>query len=1245
MSALAPGIPGASARFGSEKAGEPGHVGEGGRATLDGNEAAALVAHALSEVIAIYPITPSSAMGEAADAWSAAGRPNLWGAVPEVVELQSEGGAAGALHGAVTKGTLGTTFTASQGLLLMLPNMFKIAGELTPAVIHVAARTVATHALSIFGDHSDVMSARTTGWAMLAASSVQEAHDFALVAHAATLRSRVPFVHFFDGFRTSHEVNTIELLADSDLRALVREADVLAHRARGLTPDAPVIRGVAENPDTFFQAAEAANPFHFAVPEVVAEVFAELAERTGRSYSLVDYHGAPDAERVVVAMGSSAGCLTETVDELVRRGEKVGMLTVRLYRPFPVEAFLAALPPSVTSIAVLDRTKEVGAPAEPLHSDVLVALSQRPRSLAGPPGTAGQGPRVIGGRYGLSSKEFTPAMAKAVFDELAGPEPKPRFTVGIVDDVTLLSLAPDDDFRVPDDHLSAVFFGLGSDGTVGAAKNSVKIIGEQPGAAAQGYFVYDSRKSGAVTVSHLRFGRTPIRATYLVDRADFVAVHQFDLLTSMKTVDVAKPGATLLLNSPHGAATWDHLPVEVQAEIAYKKLRTWVIDAEAVARAAGLGKRINTVMQPCFFYLSGVLPADEAIAAIKAAVEKTYGLRGRTIVERNFAAIDAAIAALEPLPAALAPSSHEHRLPPMPLAAGDFVRRVTGAMLHGQGDLLPVSALPVDGTWPTGTAKWEKRGLAAELPIWDPSLCIDCGKCAITCPHTAIRIKLATPEDLLGAPDGFQHKDYKDRQLPGRRLIVQVAPDDCTGCGICVDVCPARSKSELKHKSLNMLPAVEHREAERANFEFFLGLPEVDRSLVRHDQVKGVAQLQPLFEFSLACSGCGETPYLKTLTQLFGDRMIVANATGCSSIFGGNLPTTPYTTNADGRGPAWSNSLFEDNAEFGLGMRIAWEQQHAEARRLLAGLRNEVGHELVDAILAEDSSEEAGLAAQRARVAELKSVLAAHLSALAGHSTTPAEPGEARDAPSRGLVAAGPGIFGQVRSLLSLADELVDKSVWIVGGDGWAYDIGYGGLDHVLGSGRNVNILVLDTEVYSNTGGQASKATPRGATAKFATAGKSNPKKDLGVLAQAYGNVYVAQLAIGANQQQTVRAMLEAQAWPGPSLLIAYSTCIAHGIDMATSMSHQSEAVASGYWPLYRFRPGSDGLHLDSKAPTMPVKEFMMNETRFAMLARANPARAEQLAMLAQADADERWHYYSQLAGLVRGLPVVKEES
>ncbi|HSN43243.1 MAG TPA: pyruvate:ferredoxin (flavodoxin) oxidoreductase, partial [Propionibacteriaceae bacterium] len=1166
------------------------------------NEAAARVAHALSEVLAIYPITPSSAMGESADVWSAAGRTNLWGGVPEVVELQSEAGAAGALHGAITKGTLGATFTASQGLLLMLPNMYKIAGELTPAVIHVAARTLATHALSIFGDHSDVMAARTTGWAMLSASSVQEAHDFALVAHSATLRTRVPFVHFFDGFRTSHEENTIELLSDADLRALVRESDVLAHRARGLTPDAPVIRGVAENPDTFFQAAEAANSFHNDVPDVVAEVFTELADRTGRTYSLVDYHGAPDAERVVVAMGSSAGCLTETVDELLRRGESVGMVTVRLYRPFPVDAFLAALPASATSVAVLDRTKEVGAPAEPLLADVLVALASRP--------DRGSALRVIGGRYGLSSKEFTPPMAKAVFDELAADKPKPRFTVGIVDDVTHLSLTPDAGFRVPDNTLTAVFFGLGSDGTVGAAKNSVKIIGEQPGAFTQGYFVYDSRKSGAVTASHLRFGKTPIRATYLVDRADFVAVHQFELLAAMKTVDVAKPGATLLLNSPYGGDTWDHLPVEVQAEITVKRLNTWVIDAEAVAKAAGLGKRINTVMQPCFFHLSAVLPAEEAVAAIKSAVEETYGRRGRSVVERNFAAIDAAIAALRPLPSGLPPSSHEHRLPPLPAGADDFVRHVTGMMLHGQGDLLPVSALPVDGSWPTGTSKWEKRGLADELPIWDESICIDCGKCAIVCPHSAVRIKLAAPADLESAPEGFRHKEYKDRQFPGRRLIVQVAPDDCTGCGICVDICPAVSKSDPAHKSLNMSPAREHREAERAGFDFFLGLPEVDRTQVKHAQVKGVAQLQPLFEFSLACSGCGETPYIKTLTQLFGDRMIIANATGCSSIFGGNLPTTPYTTNADGRGPAWSNSLFEDNAEFGLGIRIAQDHQRSEARRILASLRSAIGDELTDALLTAEQSDEAGIAAQRARVVQLKQVLTSQ--------ETSAREG--------------------ARALLSLADELVDKSVWIIGGDGWAYDIGYGGLDHVLSSGLNVNILVLDTEVYSNTGGQASKASPRGATAKFATAGKPTRKKDLGRLAQAYGDVYVAQLAIGANQQQTVRAMVEAQAHPGPSLLIAYSTCIAHGIDMQTSMSHQSDAVASGYWPLYRSRP-DESLHLDSKAPTQPVVDFMRSEGRFSMLERTDPARAEELAQLAQADVDERWEYYSQRAAVERPLP------
>ncbi len=1169
-------------------------------ATLDGNEAAARVAHALSEVIAIYPITPSSAMGESADAWSAAGRPNLWGEVPEVVEMQSEGGAAGALHGAVTKGTLGTTFTASQGLLLMLPNMYKIAGELTPAVIHVAARTLATHALSIFGDHSDVMSARMTGWAMLCASSVQEAQDFALVAHAATLRSRVPFLHFFDGFRTSHEVNTIELLAQDDLRALVREEDVLAHRARGLTPDAPVVRGTAENPDTFFQAAEAANRFHDAVPGIVADCFTELAAVTGRQYSLVDYHGAPDADRVVIVMGSAVGTLAETVDELNRRGERVGFLTVRLYRPFPAEALLAALPETVRAIAVLDRTKEPGAPAEPLHADVLTAL------LA----AEGPMPRVIGGRYGLSSKEFTPAMAKAVFDELAAEQPLRRFTVGIVDDVTHLSLAVDADFRVPQTALAAVFYGLGSDGTVGASKNSVKIIGSQPDATAQGYFVYDSRKSGAATVSHLRFGTDPIRSTYLITEADFVAVHQFDLLRTMKTIDVAKPGATVLINSPFEDA-WDRLPADVQGLIIDRRLRVFTIDAEKVAGAARLGKRINTVMQPCFFYLSGVVPQDQAIAKIKASVEETYGKRGRTVVERNFAAIDAAISALHELPIPAVADGRAQRLTGLPAAAPEFVRSVTQRMLQGEGDLLPVSALPVDGAWPTGTSKWEKRAIATEIPVWDPSICIDCGKCAITCPHTAIRIKLAPGDLLADAPAGFQSKKYNDRTLKDHQLIVQVAPDDCTGCGICVDVCPARSKTEVKHKSINMEPAREHRDRERANFEYFLGLPEIDRTAVRHDQVKGVAQLQPLFEFSLACSGCGETPYVKTLTQLFGDRMIVANATGCSSIYGANMPTVPYTTNADGRGPTWSNSLFEDNAEFGLGMRIAWESQHAEARRYLEQLRDVVGAELADALLAADQSSEAGIAAQRARVAELKRAL----DGLPGPEAT---------------------------TLRSLADELVEKSVWIVGGDGWAYDIGYGGLDHVLGSGRNVNVLVLDTEVYSNTGGQASKSTPRGAAAKFASDGKATAKKDLGMIAQAYGNVYVAQLAIGANQQQTVRAMLEAQAWPGPSLLIAYSTCIAHGIEMSTSMSHQADAVASGYWPLYRFRPGdADGvpLKLDSKAPTLPVKSFMMQETRFSMLTRANPARAERLAALAQADVDERWKHYSQLAAVERSLP------
>jgi pyruvate-ferredoxin/flavodoxin oxidoreductase len=1173
---------------------------------MDGNEAAARVAHKLSEVIAIYPITPSSAMAESADAWSAAGRRNLWGEVPEVIEMQSEAGAAGTLHGAITKGTLGTTFTASQGLLLMIPNMYKIAGELTPAVIHVAARTIATHALSIFGDHSDVMGARQTGWAMLCASSVQEAHDFSLAAHSATLRSRVPFLHFFDGFRTSHEENKIQLLDDADLRALVRESDVLAHRARGLTPDAPQIRGTAQNPDVFFQAREAANLFHDAVPQVVAEVFDELATRTGRRYSLAEYHGAPDAERVVVVLGSAWGTTCEAIDELLARGEKVGAVTLRLYRPFPASELVAALPQTTRSIAVLDRTKEPGAAGEPLFADVMIAVAENAGHFA-----VGM-PKVIGGRYGLSSKEFTPAMAAAVFAELTRQAPKPRFTVGINDDVTHLSLAIPDDFEVASDALTAVFYGLGSDGTVGAAKNTVKIIGSDEGRHAQGYFVYDSRKSGATTVSHLRFGDHPIKSAYLIDAADFVAVHQFELLSQMRTLDIAKPGAVVLLNSPHGPGTWDERPVEVQQLIIDRDLKVWVIDAAEVARQAGLGKRINTVMQPCFFYLSGVVPREQALARIKASVEASYGRRGRTVVERNFAAIDASVSALTELQIPAVADSVIHRMPPMPHSAPDFVKQVTAVMLRGEGDLLPVSAMPVDGTWPSGTAKFEKRGIAEEIPIWDPSLCIDCGKCAIVCPHSAIRIKVTPTANLADAPDGFLSKVYKDRKLVDHQLIVQVAPDDCTGCGICVDICPARSKTEVKHKSINMSPRREHLEQERTNFDYFLAIPEMDRAKVRNDQVKGAAQLQPLFEFSLACSGCGETPYVRTLTQLFGDRLIMANATGCSSIYGGNLPTSPYTTNADGRGPAWSNSLFEDNAEFGLGVRLAWEMQNGQARRLLGELGDQLDADLVAGLLQADQSDEAGIAAQRERVACLKQSLG-------------------------GLVDS------RATTLVTLADELVDKTVWIVGGDGWAYDIGYGGLDHVLGSGRNVNVLVLDTEVYSNTGGQSSSATPRGATAKFASAGKSSPKKDLGMIAQAYGNVYVAQIAMGANQQQTVRALLEAQAWDGPSLVIAYSTCIAHGIDMGTSMSHQTDAVATGYWPLYRFRPsqeeGAIPLHLDSKAPVGSVADFMSSEARYSMLRRSNPERAAELFALAQADADERWHYYSQLAGIERVLP------
>ncbi len=1182
-------------------------------AFIDGNEAAARIAYSLSEVVAIYPITPASPMGELADAWAAAGRPNAWGSVPEVIEMQSEAGAAGTLHGALQTGALATTFTASQGLLLMLPNMFKIAGELTPAVIHVAARALATHALSIFGDHSDVMAARSTGWAMLGASTVQEAHDFALVAHAATLRTRVPFLHFFDGFRTSHEINRVELIEPADALALVDEHLVADHKARRLRPDAPVIRGTAQNPDVFFQAREAASPFYAAVPDAVRAVFDELAARTGRRYGLVDYTGAPDAERLVVMMGSGAGAAGEAVAQMVADGAKVGLVTVRLFRPFPTEAFLAAVPPTVAAVAVLDRCKEPGSLGEPLFQDVLTALAEARRET----------PLVIGGRYGLGSKEFTPAMAKAALDELDAAAPRRRFTVGIVDDVSHTSLTPAADFHTDDGTTKAVFFALGSDGTVGANKASVKIIGDEAGLHAQGYFVYDSKKSGSMTVSHLRFGTAPIQSTYLVDRADFVACHQFVLLDRVDVLGVARPGATVLLNAPFPAAElWPALPARVRQAIVDKGLKLYTIDAARVARAAGLPGRINTVMQPCFFALAGVLPTDQAIGAIKHSIAKTYASRGPIIVERNEAAVDAALAALVevPIPPDATVAADTEPVLDALAEAPDFVRRVTMRMYTGEGDLLPVSALPVDGTFPVGTSTWEKRQLAELIPVWEPDLCIDCGKCAIVCPHAAIRMKAYDAAALAGAPPDFPTKAFRSRELPGHELIVQVAPDDCTGCGICVDVCPAtdrkaREEAGPRRKAINMRSFAAHAVTERERWEVFCGLPEIDRAAVAHDSVKTSQLLEPLFEFSGACSGCGETPYIKLLTQLFGDRLVIANATGCSSIYGGNLPTTPYTANGDGRGPAWANSLFEDNAEVGLGLRLGVEHHAREARRLVAELEPELGAELVRALREADETTEAGVVAQRDRVRELRDRL-------------------------DGLAPTDPVTARRVARLRSIAAELERRSVWLVGGDGWAYDIGFGGLDQVLSSGRNVNILVLDTEVYSNTGGQASKATPRGAVAKFAASGKESGKKDLGAIARSYGNVYVAQIALGGSDVQTVKALLEADAWDGPSLVIAYSTCIAHGIDMTTSMAHQRDAVRSGYWPLYRYRPSADDnarpFQLDSAAPSIPLRDFALAEARFAMLARADPERSAQLLAAAQADIDERRRYYEQLADVER---------
>ena len=1192
---------------------------------VDGNEATTRAAYLCSEVIAIYPITPASPMAELADGWSAAGRPNLFGTVPEVIEMQSEAGAAGTLHGATTRGALATTFTASQGLLLMLPNMYKVAGELSPAVIHVAARTVATHALSIFGDHSDVMAARTTGWAMLASGSVQEAADFAAVAHAATLESRVPFLHFFDGFRTSHEINTIHLPTEADVAALVDDERIAEHRLRGLDPDRPVLRGSAQNPDVFFQAREAANPYYEAVTGIVERTLDRLAERTGRRYGLVDYYGAPDAERVIVLMGSGAGAAREAVDVLLAAGERVGLLQVHLYRPFPEAAFGAALPDSAQAVAVLDRTKEPGAPAEPLHLDVVSCLADEAarggRAL----------PRIIGGRYGLSSKEFTPAMAKAVLDELGAPTRRDRFTVGIVDDVTHTSLQVDPSFAGDHSRHRAVFYGLGSDGTVGANKNSVKIIGEHTDAHAQGYFVYDSKKAGSMTISHVRVSDAPIDSTYLIGNgeATFVACHQFGLLDRVDVLRHAAPGATLLLNSSYPPAdTWAQLSREVQEQIVERQLEVHVIDAYRVARDAGLAGQINTVMQVCFFALTNLLPLDDAVAAVKEHVERAYGRRGGPIVEANLTAIDAALGALEALRVPAAPTSTEHRRSPVPDTAPDFVQRVTARMLAGEGDLLPVSALPVDGTFPVGTARYEKRTLAAEIPIWDPEICIDCGRCALVCPHAAIRMKVYDPAASEGMPKGFRSKSFRSHDHPGFDLTIQVAPDDCTGCGVCVDVCPAKSKSEVRHKAINMEPIGPHLVQERESFDAFLTLESGQPGILEPGTVKGSQNRPPLFEFSGACAGCGETPYLKLLTQLFGDRTIVANATGCSSIYGGNLPTTPWGTDADGRGPAWSNSLFEDNAEFGLGIRIALDRQGAAARALVEELAPHLGRQIAEPVLAMDPSaaaDEAAIAAQRECVARVDEVLPE--------------------------LVAGPDqdVAAMARRLSALTGALVRKNVWIVGGDGWAYDIGAGGLDHVLGSGRDVNVLVLDTEVYSNTGGQASKATPRAAVAKFAAAGKQSAKKDLGDDARRYGNAYVAQVAIGANDVQCVKAFAEAEAWPGPSLIIAYSTCIAHGIDMRLSMSHQRDAVRSGYWPLYRFHPGFEEhatpFRLDSHDPSIPLGDFVASEGRFSELARSNPEHAAELLALAQADVDERWRYYRQLAGIERTVPHVPQET
>ncbi len=1176
--------------------------------TIDGNEAAARVAFKLSEVIAIYPITPSSPMGEHADAWSAENKKNIWGTIPSVTEMQSEGGASGAVHGSLQAGALTTTFTASQGLLLMIPNMHKIAGELTPAVFHVSARSLAAQALSIFGDHTDVMQVRPTGFGMLASGSIQEVHDIAAITHKSALESRIPFVHFFDGFRTSHEIQKIEELTEDDLKELIDNSYVYAHRERAMNPDKPFIRGTSQNPDVYFQGRETVNKYYNAAPEIVQRAMDKFAEITGRHYHLFDYYGAPDATRVVILMGSGAEAAEETVTYLSEKmEEKVGLIKVRLYRPFSPKHLFEALPKTVEKIAVLDRTKEPGSLGEPLYLDVMSAVTEAMTSDEKP---FEKMPIVVGGRYGLSSKEFTPAMVKAVFDNLKEDKPKNHFTVGIHDDVTFTSLEFDKNFIIEDKQATkCMFYGLGSDGTVGANKNSIKIIGEETENYAQGYFVYDSKKSGSTTISHLRFGKSPIKSTYLVQEADFVGCHQFVLLEKFDVLKNIKEGGTFLLNSPYSTEeVWNKLPKKVQGQIIDKKLDFYVIDAYQVAKNTGMGARINTIMQTCFFAISGILPKDEAIAKIKHAIEKTYGKKGEEIVRKNFNAVDQTLAHLNKIEYTPEITSEIELPPVVSPKAPEFVKDVLAELIAGRGDDVPVSKFPADGTYPTGTARWEKRNVALEVPVWEEDICIQCNKCVIACPHAAIRAKVYDEELTKDAPETFKWTKARGKKDAGKAYTIQVAVEDCTGCSLCVEVCPVKDKTNPSRKAINMAPQIPLREKERENFEFFFNLPEYDRTQIKIDSVAESQLLQPLFEFSGACPGCGETPYVKLVSQLFGDRAVIANATGCSSIYGGNLPTTPWAFNKEGRGPSWNNSLFEDNAEFGLGMRLAIDRETEFARELLKELRDEVGAELADTIINAPQVTEAEIKEQRDRVAQVKAKL------------------EASNNP-------------RAKELLTVIDYLIKRSVWIMGGDGWAYDIGYGGLDHVLASGKNVNVLVLDTEVYSNTGGQQSKATAIGAVAKFAAAGRSLPKKDLGRMAMTYGNVYVAQVAMGASDLQTLRAIIEAEHYDGPSIVIAYSHCIAHGMDMEKGFEHQKLAVDSGYWPIYRYNPdnikvGKNPLKLDYKGPKIPIQNYMYTETRFKMLTKANPERAKKLLAAAQEHAKETWKIYSHMASM-----------